>query len=371
MFLGKCLMLTQKIPEEDALENIVSTIRQQTPTNLPPEWCKFLLIKEGSLRDAKRILIKLKRDIARESLNRLEGLVKSLEKSELRQPLLEVLASNKREKSSLGIEMAPMFLTAVAMLEIAKERDIPICFHVLNTMYHNEAIEVVKWDLIFYTFDEDTKQFEKCPHHLSSSEPVFTIRNVWYEGSNEQLNYGEDFIDWRFILENYVETWKAHPELSSRMVELREKFLKSVPPMKRPGFDFPGCFEYLKLKEELGTRPNAVDALEKVKESSFMFVSHVYPSTVGVEKQLSVDLNGMDWEPCAIEIKPLKVAENKFYNRRYWEKRSRLEAVPMPGPTRRLSLQFMSHSLLPQPSTHLRKASLIDKQIIEEEEEEL
>lgn len=365
-------MLTQKIPDEDALENILSIIRQQTPTHLPLEWCKQMFIREGNIRDAKRVFIKLKRDVAHNGLDRLEGLVKQLKHSKLCDPLLEVLTSSKREKSSLGIEMAPMYLTSIAMIEIAKEKGIPICFHVLNSMFYNDKIEFVKWDLIYYVFNPHLNRFEKRSNHIDSSELVIAVKNIWYEGSDEMLNYGEDFLDRHFNMENYIETWKGHSELSSRMVDLRERFLNymGVNKQQESLFDFPGSFEYLKLKEEMnGNNMDLSETLNKISRLSFMFVTHVYPSSVGVEKKLSINLNNMEFKPCIIAVKPSKVAEKKFFNKFYWEKSSsklKSEIIAI----RKNSHPFESKQ---NKSIHLvsdiyRKHSLMTKGILEEDE---
>lgn len=362
IFLGKCLMLTQKIPDRDALENILSTIRQQTPTCLPPEWCKQLFIREDNIRDAKRLFIKLKRDVARDSLNRLEDLIKNLKSSAFRTPLIDVLESSKREESSMGIEMVPVFSTAIAMIEIAKENRIPVCFHVLNAVFHQDNIEVLKWDLIFYMFNQKFNRFEKSQSILDASKLVIVLKNIWYEGSDPSGNYGEDFLDRSFNMENYIETWKSHPELSTRLTDLRQRFLQTLEYNKHSGFDFPGSREYLKLKE-MG------NSSEEISRMSFMCVTHVYASTAGVEMKRSVELNTAEWKPCRIEAKPVRVAEEKFANKRYWEKSRRLErVVSTSGGTRKMSLQLAFNRQ--SNCDRFRKYSLMNRRVIEEDENE-
>lgn len=119
-------MLTQRLPDEDILKTILSITHQRTPTYLPKEWRAFLFINDENSSDVKRILTRLKRDVAKESLERLKIMVESLDSSnEQRMSILDILI--KREKHNMGIEMVPLFVTCIAMIEVAKEQQIPIC----------------------------------------------------------------------------------------------------------------------------------------------------------------------------------------------------------------------------------------------------
>lgn len=314
-------MLAQKIPIQDIFENIISTVRQKTPTYIPREWCEYLG-DDGLIRKSGKIFTKIKQDIAIESLNRLDRLLKRMEASTLRKALIKFLASTKRDRTSLGIEMSPLYLTELAMIEVAKAHRIPIAFHVLNARYNdmNETIEVFKWDLVFYVYRKD--RFEKIPsNRLNRSKLVIGMENIWYEGSEKSLNYGEEFIERLFNVENYIEIWKGHPELSRRMSEVRESFLKHLGLTKQCSlFDFPGSMEYLELKEILTKSPEtSSETLDRIKRLSFIFASHFYPSTAEVEINYSNILNEFDWKPINICVKPYRVAENISLNHRYWE----------------------------------------------------
>lgn len=199
--------------------------------------------------------------------------------------------------------------------------------HILNARYNNDHIEKVKWHLLFYVYNKQTKTFEKQTNNLSASNLVIAIKNTWYEGSDLKLNYGNEFLQKHFDLEAYVETWKTHPELNAKLSNSGEEYLKNRTVNEssfwKSSFSYmQSSMKYFKLKQELYIN-NANVTLDQIKTSSFMFVNHIYASTVGVEMKLSSKLDKMDLAPCKIELKlEPDLATQKtstFFNKRYWK----------------------------------------------------
>lgn len=316
-------MLTQKIPFEDIFKNIVSIVHQRTPTYMPITWCEYLSCREGNSQESKRVYTLLKRSVARESLERLQNILKHLEWSRTRKSLLNFMSASRRDSSQLGIEVCSLYLTELAMIEIARGRRIPLAFHVMQCRYRNEQIEVVKWHLKCFLYSRKSKRFESVDS-LGPNRLVIGVENIWYEGSEANLNYGDEFLEREFNLENYIETWKGHEELTSRLEDLKCMFLDRVIEEKPVGFTFPGSIEYLQLKELLGSRPDASEVLGKIKRMSFMFCSHFYPSTWRAETEFSRRLNGFEWEPIRVEPQSRVFSKDESLNKRLWERKSQV-----------------------------------------------
>lgn len=298
IYLGMCLMLTQKMSIDDMFKSIFGIVRQRTPVYLPSTWCEYLQIEGSNARLSMRVFILLKRHVASESLERLQRILKSIKNKTLMQRcLINFISTNRLDSSLLGIPVSPLYLTEKALIEVAKSKHIPLAMHVLQARYDqkNDTIEMVKWHLIFFIYNGSKKRFERT-EDLKPYQLVIALTNIWYEGSEASVNFGENFLERPFDLENYIDVLKAHPELTERLEKIKSIFCDRTDMYrKQVSLEFLKCFEYLKMKEQFDFHPNANDVFEKIKRMSFMYCIHFYPSTCATQIQFNDELNASTW----------------------------------------------------------------------------
>lgn len=346
VYLGKCLMLTQKISFDEIAKGIVGIVHQRTPVYMPSTWCEYLSVRKDNAQFAKRVFILLKRSVARESLARLHSILVGLENTHQRRCLMNFMSSSRRDSSSLGIEMSPLYLTEIAMIEVARHRRIPLAMHILEANYRQsaedaeETIRIVKWHLLFFVYSFETRRFERVPAERLRLKPhqlVIAVENIWYEGSEPSLNYGPHFLH-QLDLDGYVQSWTGHPELTAHLEKTKRSFCARImdfgcdnksSTLSSSAFDFSACVKYLELKEMLGMHSDAVanDLLEQIKRMSFMFCSHFYASTCGGEIEFSQRLNAHEWTPVRFEAGNASshaYAQDSSLNRRLWDRKSKV-----------------------------------------------
>ena len=261
-FIGKCLMITQKVPLVDIFQHLMGKIELKTPSYLPKQWCNYLIMQDDEFSNC--IFTKLKRDVREECFQRIRTLINELRNDESRKTLLNYLDSPKTE-----INM--FYFSEFALIEIAKERRIPICFHIVKTVCVKETIKKDKNYLFVYTYNNG--RFEQIQENfIDSTKLAIGIRNIWNDPNNSKCFESEEIC-----IEEAI--WESHAYLS----------------------------------------PGEKKVVYNYKKSGFLFRSHVYPSTVENEIKFANKLSVANWNPSKIKLNSPKVFEGKLYNQWHWE----------------------------------------------------